>query len=288
MSNSVAAEHPPGAAGASFRADAGGSLMDDLPRLPITVRYGLSLLAVAGAVVLALVVDQLIAPPNLSLIFVLPVVISATLFGWGPSLGAGLAGVLAYDFFFTEPRYTFEIARPSDIWATALLLVIAAIVSGLAAQSRRLAVEARRSAEQAQALQVLAQAVIEAKPQAEIVQTAATALNRIFRAPAVIFVDLAGDFRPVATAGSPVINEPEAQAARGVLDSHLAARADTYPYSQSMFDLWPVGVTPGVRCVLGVSFGATASGRPIAPERLVELVGGYLTVALNRESASRT
>ena len=70
-------------------------------------------------------------------IFVLPVVIAATALGWGPSLLAVSTSVLAFDFFFTEPFYSFRIASPSDVWAAALLLVIAAIVSTIAAESRR-------------------------------------------------------------------------------------------------------------------------------------------------------
>lgn len=262
---------------ANDAADTGFS--DELMRAPLLARYGLSLLFVAIAVVLAVVVEHLIAPPNLSLIFVLPVVAAATLLGWGPSLIAGLAGVLAYDFFFTEPKYSFEIARPADIWATALLLVIAAIVSTLAAEARRRALEARRAADQALALQALAHVVIEARPQADVVQAAAAALNRIFLAPAVIFAEADGAVRPVATAGDPVLTAAEEEAAEGALEMRHPARADAYPYDRSAFDFWPVVSRSGARFVLGVGFGATGDGRPAAPERLVEVVGAYLAAA---------
>ena len=268
---------PQSASPSSAAADSG--FPDELTQAPLLARYGLSLLFVAVAVVLAFVVEHLIAPPNLSLIFVLPVVAAATLLGWGPSLIAGLAGVLAYDFFFTEPKYSFEIARPADLWATALLLVIAAIVSTLAAEARRRALEARRAADQALALQALAHVVIEARPRADVVQAAAAALNRIFRVPAVIYAETAGAVRPVATAGDPVLTAAEEEAAKGALDMRHPARAEVYPYDRSTFDFWPVVSRSGARFVLGVSFGATGDDRPAAPERLVEVVGAYLAAA---------
>ncbi len=133
----------------------------ELDRLPVLAHYGLLVLLVAAAVLLALLVQYLIARPNLSLIFVLPVVLAATTFGWGPSMTASLTSVVADDFFFTEPRYSLAIASPSDLWATGLLLVIAAAVSTLAAEARRRAIDARQAADQAMALQALAHVVIE-------------------------------------------------------------------------------------------------------------------------------
>ena len=90
----------------------------------LAAQLAISLLLVAAATLLAFVVDHIVAAPNLTLIFALPVVVAATFFGWIPALLAAVAGVLAFDFFFTQPYYSFRIASPSDLWAAALLLVI--------------------------------------------------------------------------------------------------------------------------------------------------------------------
>ena len=250
--------------------------------LPLAAQYGLALLFVALATGLAFIVDHLVAAPNLTLIFVLPVMVSAMAFGWGPSLIAVAASVLAYDFFFTEPYYSLRIASPSDLWATALLLVIAASVSTLAAESRRRMGEARRAAEQAQALQGLAHLVIKSAPRAEIVEAAAAALAQIFRAPTVIFMNQAGALRPVASGGGARITEAEEDAAKGALETHVPARAETYPYDRSAFDFWSVRVAKDGACVIGVDFTRSRRDRPAKPERFVEIVGGYLTVAIAR------
>ena len=188
---------------------------DEIPQLPAAARYALALLFVALATVLAFVVENLLAAPNLTLIYVLPVMIAAIAFGWGPALVATAASVLAFDFFFTEPKYSFVIASPSDLWAAALLLIVAAIVSTLAATARQRAVEARRASEQAQALQGLAQVIIQERPPREVLDAAATALSEIFQAPAVIFMQRDGSLRPVGSAGRAKITAAEDEAARG-------------------------------------------------------------------------
>ncbi len=253
-----------------------GDWYGDLGRMPLVAKYAASLVLVALAAILAFVVAHLIAAPNLALIFVLPVVIAAVSFGWGPSLAAAVASVVAFDFFFTEPTLSLAIASPADMWAATLLLVTAAIVSTVAAQARRAALEARRAAEQAEALRALAHMVIEARPQPEVTRAAATALGQIFRAPAAIFMVRDGSLELVATARNPQITSAEEEAARGAVDSHGPVRADTYPYDQSAFDFWAVGMPTGGRYVLGLDFTKSQDGRPDAPERFVDTVGAYL------------
>lgn len=148
-----------------------------LRRAPALVRYGASLLLVGVAVAFGFALKPLVTPANVTLIFVLPVVIAATSFGWGPSLATVVAGVLAFDFFFTEPYFQFTIANATDLWAATLLFLIAAIVSAVAAEAQRRAASAQRAARQASALQVVAHMVIEGRPRREILQMAAWSLG---------------------------------------------------------------------------------------------------------------
>jgi two-component system sensor histidine kinase KdpD len=250
------------------------------PALPLVGQYLSALAMVAGATVVALIVKHSIAAPNLTLIYVLPVVVAGVAFGWGPSLAAVIAGVLAFDFFFTEPYYSFTIDSPADIWAAAMLLVVATIVTTVAAGSRRRALEARRAAEQAEALQDLAHVVIQARPRAEVLQAAARTLHGVFRAPAVIFLPEHGHLGRAASAGGPELSRADEEAARGALSAHLHTRAETYPYDKAKFDFWPIETPSAGGCVIGVDFTRADGGRPDKPDRYVDLISGYLAVAL--------
>jgi K+-sensing histidine kinase KdpD len=216
-----------------------------------------------------------VAAPTLTLIFVIPVVIAATS-GWGPSVAAVVASVLSFDFFFTQPYFTLQMTEPSEIGAAVLLLATSAIVSTVAAQSRRRALEARRAADQAQALQALAHTVIENRSQKEIIKAAATALSRIFAAPTVIFSGTEGRLRAEATAGDAAVSEVEAKAAEDALKAQTHFRGETYPNDDSKFDFWPVITPTAHQYVLGVDFTNSVFERPPAPERFIEIVGAYV------------
>jgi K+-sensing histidine kinase KdpD len=256
---------------------------DEMIRLPIVARYAASLFLVALATGVALSTERLVGSQNVTLVFVIPVVLAATVFGWGPSMASVVSGVLAFDFFFTEPRYSFEIASPTDIGAAVLLLLTAAIVSAVAAEARRRADEARQAAYRAEALRVVAHMVIEAHPAAEIIQAAAIALNRIFRAPTVVLAQRTGSLSPLALIGAPVLTEIEERAAIGCLESRLPSRAQIYPFPNSRFDFWPVTGRSGLPLVLGIDFTRAERPGPGEPERSVEVVAGYLALAIGEE-----
>lgn len=247
------------------------------------VGHAAALALVAAATLAALLVERAAPVPNLSLIFVLPVVIVAATFGWGAALTAALSGVLAYNFFLIEPRQTLRVEDPANLWALGLLLLVAALVSAVADRSRRRAIKAWEAAEQAHALQALARALVGATDRASIAAACAEALARLFRAPAAIYVERGDDLeRAAAARGAP--GPADDEAARWALASRLPTRGEAYPVDEAAFDFWPILSHQQRRAVVGVSFAGQEEGRPEAPDRLVEIVGGYLAVALDREA----
>lgn len=252
--------------------------------LPAPARYALALIMTGAATLAAVVADQLVKAPNLSLVFVLPVVISAVYFGFGPALAAAAAGVAAYNFFLIEPRYTFVVAQAADLWGLGLLLLVAAIVSAVAAQSRQRAIAAWEAADQAEALETLARSLVAATHRRGIADASAQALARLFKAPAVAFLQEGDDLSKPALAGGAVVGPADEEAARWVMAAGLSTQGGIYPIDQAEFDFWPVITPQRQRAVLGVKLATDGEGRPGSPERLVETVAGYLSVALDREA----
>jgi len=84
--------------------------------------------------------------PNVSLVFVIPVLAAAVRHGLAASLWATALSVLAYDYFFLLPLYRFTIADPADVVALVFLTIIALVASGLAARMHGQARKARREA----------------------------------------------------------------------------------------------------------------------------------------------
>jgi len=249
--------------------------------------YGLSLAAVALATTLAVGLRSRLGAANLSLVFVLPVLVAAVRFGWGPALAAAVVGVVAYNFFLIEPRYTLRVADPANAWALVLLLTVAAVVSAVAAQARRRALEAWRALDQGDALQALAKALVGARDERAIARACAETLARMFSAPAVVFVAEGDSLRPVARAGGAQVASADEEAARWTLAARVRARGGEYPCDGCDYDLWPVVSPLRKGAVIGLDLTSGGEGRPENPERLVEAVAGYLALALDREAYAR-
>jgi signal transduction histidine kinase len=82
---------------------------------------------------------------NLSLLFILAVMISAALGGIGPGMLAGLLSAFACLFFFMPPVYSFSIGSSDDALMLVVFVIVALLVSGISDASRRArgALEAR-------------------------------------------------------------------------------------------------------------------------------------------------
>lgn len=104
--------------------------------------YIFALLAVGVAVGVSELLWPWIGFPNTDLVFLTVIVGIAVRFGLWPSLLASAASTLCYNFFFTEPFYTFSIVDPRNVIAIVFFTVVAVIVSNVAARARTLAVTA--------------------------------------------------------------------------------------------------------------------------------------------------
>lgn len=249
--------------------------------------YALSIAFVAAASLLAVAVDRQVAIPNVSLIFVLPVVVAAIRYGWGPALLAAVAGVVAYNFLLIEPRYTFRVADPANVWALALLLITAATVSAVAAQSRRRALQAWEDVAQGSALQSMARSFVGARDLKAIARACADTLARAFGGPAVVFVAEGDELRLTARSGDASVSEAEKEAAAWALAARLPTRGETYPADGCTYDFWPVQTPRRQQAVVGVRISGRAQGRPENADRFLDTVAGYLAVALDREANAR-
>lgn len=114
--------------------------------------------------------------PNISILYLLVILALASTVGRGPAVVAALLAFLAYDFFFTEPLYTFTIRDPQEWLALLVFLFTAAVAGQLAAALRERAEEARRREEENAALyrslnQALAARATEAQRREQISAT---------------------------------------------------------------------------------------------------------------------
>ena len=108
--------------------------------------YAIGLLAVAIALGAGILVKPLLGIESIDLVFLIAVVAVAVRYGLAPSIVASVAASLCYNFFFLPPLYTFTIAAPTNVAAFLFFMMVAVLISNLAARVRAQAFTAQARA----------------------------------------------------------------------------------------------------------------------------------------------
>src|SRR5271166_3844573 len=98
--------------------------------------YLMALLITAIGLGAAELIEPWFGIENVDLVLLTAVVVVAVRYGLWPSLLATVGASLAYNFFFLPPIYTFTITDPTNIAAFFLFMLVAILVSNVAARVR--------------------------------------------------------------------------------------------------------------------------------------------------------
>ena len=98
--------------------------------------YSVTTALVAGVTGVASALFHVLNLGNVALLYLLPVMAAASLFGLRTGLYAGLISSLAYNFFFLPPTGTLTVSNPENLISIIVLLGIAVATSQLTARVR--------------------------------------------------------------------------------------------------------------------------------------------------------
>ncbi len=98
--------------------------------------FAYATLAVGAALAIGKLLTRVTPLPNLSVIFLLAVLLTAVRLGIWPAIYASLLSFFTFNFFFIEPIYTLTIAEPYELLALVTFLIVAVVTSALAGRAR--------------------------------------------------------------------------------------------------------------------------------------------------------
>jgi len=113
-------------------------------------------LLLATATVCGAALDAHVSLTSQAMLYVLVVVLAAYKLDWVQSVVCAVGAVTALNFFFVPPRWTFEVESREHFIALAVMLVVALVISRLAAGIRKESFNAAASEKRARQLQMLA------------------------------------------------------------------------------------------------------------------------------------
>ena len=214
---------------------------------------------------------------NVALLYLLPVMAAASLFGLRPGLFAGIASSLAYNFFFLPPTGSLTIGKPENVVSVVVLLGVAFVTSQFASRLRAQADLAAASAKANAALAGFLRQLTATANDEELAQAICAEIARLFDVRTMLLMPSPAG--PQLRAAVP----PEAQldtitmaAANWVLDRGVPAGRGSETLTASDWLFHPLRSTGGTLAAIGI---ARDDGRESVPSDRLPLLMSLLDQA---------
>ena len=258
------------------------------PALPEPGAYLVSSLFVALATLLAVGLDASFRLPNISLVFVLPVIAAAIRYGMAASIFTAIVSALAYNFFLIPPLYTFTIADPSNVYAVIFFVAIGIAVSGVAARARAHAIIARKQARQSGDLGAFARDIVGMEDENQIAQATAETVAKLLLVRVVVLSQKNGSLDSIAEAPGPeLLLDDDLAAAKWAFEQRRAAGRGSDTLHGARWLFMPVPGERGFVGVVGVRPQDDAERLDPEQHRLLDLIAAQAGVALDRARFQR-
>lgn len=249
--------------------------------------YSKSILFAAIALAVGLVVKWYFGIANVGLIFLVGVLASAVRYGLWPALLTSIVSVLAFNFFFLPPLYTFTIADPENVIALVTFGIVAVIASNLTARVRAQAMLANERATVTESLYQFSRKLAAVAALDDLLWATSFQIAQMLKVRVVMLLPEFG--RLTVRAGYPpedVLDDSEVAAANWVWDHATPAGrgADSLPGAKRLY--LPMRTARGTIGVIGLD--SDKAGPLLTPDqrRLFDALADQAALAIERVQLS--
>ncbi len=164
---------------------------------------------VAGLTVLLWIPRHLFEAVNIALLYLLPVLFSAVRWGLYPAFYAAVLGVLAFDYFFIPPIFSYSVSDLRYLVSFAVFLVVATLTAGLASSLQRQTREAQRRERITASLYGLSRQIAMVQNLHDVGQAIVHHVGQTFGVPvAMVLPDAEGRLVETSQTDSPPLGRP--------------------------------------------------------------------------------
>jgi two-component system sensor histidine kinase KdpD len=238
---------------------------------------------VGSAIAIGLLLTRILEVQNVALVFLTSVLVSAVAYGLGQALFTSTLSVLAFNFFFLPPLYTFTVSDPENVVALFFFLVVAVIASNLTANVRRQAVVAQRRAKTTEDLYLFSRKLAGIASLDDLLWVTASQVAAMLQVRVVLFLPDDGSLAlKAAWPPEDVAEEADLAAAKWCWESNKPAGrgADTLPGARRLF--LPMRTGRGPVAVIGLN--SDKAGPILDPDqrRLLDALTDQAALAIER------
>jgi two-component system sensor histidine kinase KdpD len=250
----------------------------------IPTDYAKALATLAVCTLVAWPLSPYFSPTNLAMIFLAGTVHVALRLGTGPAVMASLIAPLTFNFFFTQPYFSFAITDTQYLLTFFVLLSVSLIISGLSARVRRQTEAARTRYLRTTALYFMSRQMAVSSDSQVMIDFAARHLSDVFGCPAAVLIPAAGGTLAAAAhhGDFPITVTNEITAAAWVLQNQKWAGrgTDTLPACQALYV--PLVAADKSIGVIGLKLGDENAMTDPDQQHLLETFASQVSLALQR------
>ncbi len=218
-------------------------------------------------------------PGNISMVYLLGIMIVSALFGRGPAIAASLLSVSLFDFFFVPPYLTFVIEDAEYLVTFPVFVGVALIVSTLTERVSYQAEAARQRERRTAALYEMSRELASTRQTDHLAHVAARHIGEVFEAQVTILLPDKEEQLQVVTEKSP---PPEMGVAEWVYGHGQSAGLGTQTLPGARGIYLPLVASRGTIGVLGVYPTRATRFAPPDQLHLLETFTTQATLAIER------
>ncbi|MBF0614137.1 MAG: DUF4118 domain-containing protein [Magnetococcales bacterium] len=218
--------------------------------------YAIGLLAVCITTGLAHWIGSVLTPPDLVMLYLLPIMAVAYRFERQAALVTAAMSVAAYDYFFVYPYFTFSVADPRQILTCTILFLVGMVTSDLMTRIRHQQQEARERQSDTEALYNLSREVLTSLDDEEVAQIITRHAATLFKGEAGIWLEdgHGGLHRLAVTPDYFQLSEQAMGMVRWCCDHGQSAGRGTDTFPDESFTVLPL-VTGRIHGALAIRIG---------------------------------
>ncbi len=242
----------------------------------------LGLVFLAGVVALLLHLGGL-SEANKAVVFLPAVVLAAVWWGLWPGILAAVASVLAFDFFFVPPYYTFAVRDVQYLLTLVVFLAVALLVGTLAARLRRQVRTSRARERRLDVLYRLSRALSGVSGSHQLAVAAQREVATIFGGAVNVYLPHGSLLEPVVSGDEKAGTEHEIAVATWSFEHGQMAGNGTDTLPDAIATYVPLSTPQATVGVLAVN--PPRSRFLLSPEnrQLLETVAGLIGIAIERD-----
>jgi two-component system sensor histidine kinase KdpD len=258
--------------------------------LPVTLPrdYLACFTLVAAITIIGWFIKSFISPTNLSMLYLLAVVVVAFRRGLRPAIFTAIIGVLAFDFFFVPPYLTFRVTDTEYLITFAGMIIVGALVSLLVTRAREHGYAAQEREKETGTLYALSQDLAVAVDADSIIVAVIRHIREIFQWESVVLLP-DKDHLSVHQSGTRlVLDEDDIAVATWAFQHGAVAGYDTDTLHGSRLRYIPLQGSVGVLGIMGVKPTDPDGIITHEQERILTAFANQMALALERVNLVRT